>query len=380
MSTSSGSNPSSPRPGTSGGFPHQQPQVVPIVQIDHNKTPCFYGDLKLDSITALEWAARIDQMKVTHDWTEAQAFANAKNALFGIPARWAVNLKQTRDGYVETWEYLRKEFLAQYGPAKNARSYIDALFQLKPRHNTMSDLQDFYADIFDAFRVLEDTLPAPERLPAGNQYTADQAYVFVKAAHTAVIEHLKVAFLMNLMPPELRMMIQDKEPATVKDVTKLADNAQLAVKNKNKPIGSSINEVYAEPKPVVNAVLNEDPEISAMRVWYRQNRGRGSQPSRGNNSNRGNQNRSNSGQQQNSGSQQGKTNANKGKHCTYCLKKNHHQEICYKRKNDNAPCYDSKGNQYWPKVNSSGQENDGGQANLGGVTMIFPNQDQSVFL
>ena len=349
---------------------------APIIQFDHKKTPCFYGNSK-DTLTPVEWVARIDQMKTTQDWTDEQTFANAKGALFDVPAKWASFLKQSTADYAENWTFLKKAFLKRYGPSRDDRSYIDALFLLKPRTDFKEDLDDFFADIFQTFQVMEETVPQPT-IVVGGPFTANDYNRACKEAWQSVMEHLKVAFMLNLMVPEIRKKIQDKNPANVKDVVKLAYKAQLDLINEKKPLGARINEIVPAPSQPSGLADIDESDIKAVVSWYRSNRGRGGaqqgrgtkrggQQSRGGQSNQGGRGGQNS---------QG-SNPNKGLHCTYCNKMNHHQEICYRRQKDNMPCYTTKGQPYWPKVNAvdpnhkGAEKNDGVAGVLPSVTLDF---------
>ena len=51
-------------------------------------------------------------------------------------------------------------------------------------------------------------------------------------------------------------------------------------------------------------------------------------------------------------------NSGNGKFCAYCKILNHSQEECRKRMRDNKPCVNNQGKLYWPKVNSTAENND----------------------
>jgi hypothetical protein len=96
-----------------------------------------------------------------------------------------------------------------------------------------------------------------------------------------------------------------------------------------------------------------------MAFWLQQrqqNHGFQSNSNRGNNQSRGQNNRSNynSNRQNYSQNNQPKSNASRnGKFRVYCKIINQTQEECRKPINDNKPCFTSKGQLYWPKVNST---------------------------
>jgi hypothetical protein len=59
---------------------------------------------------------------------------------------------------------------------------------------------------------------------------------------------------------------------------------------------------------------------------------------------------------QNNSNPQG--NSGNGKFCCYCKILNHLQEECRKRMRDNKPCVTNQGKLYWPKINSTAENND----------------------
>ena len=63
-----------------------------LLQLDHNKTPLYYGIVGKDSLTPKQWVNRIDQMKIAHNWAEEAAYSNAMAALFDKAASWAEGL------------------------------------------------------------------------------------------------------------------------------------------------------------------------------------------------------------------------------------------------------------------------------------------------
>ena len=113
----------------------------PVIQIDQKKVPVFYGEKDKDSLTVLNWCRRIDGLKTAFAWSDAATFCNATAALFGNAARIVTSWKVLDPvDYRETWTYLRKAMLNHWGDVKDSRSFIDALFALRPRTNDLDSL------------------------------------------------------------------------------------------------------------------------------------------------------------------------------------------------------------------------------------------------
>jgi len=64
----------------------------------------------------------------------------------------------------------------------------------------------------------------------------------------------------------------------------------------------------------------------------------------------------------------------KGKFCVYCKIMNHTQQECRKRIKNNKPCVNEKGEFYWPKINSTTDNNSAQNQNIdlnNGVGSVF---------
>ena len=100
-----------PIPGTSGGgLPVAQVAAAaqnPVMQIDQKKVPVFHAEPDKDSLTVVNWCARIDGMRDAMDWSNEATYANASAALFGVAQRTATN-----------WAILYK---AEHGPTRKRR-------------------------------------------------------------------------------------------------------------------------------------------------------------------------------------------------------------------------------------------------------------------
>jgi hypothetical protein len=73
---------------------------------------------------------------------------------------------------------------------------------------------------------------------------------------------------------------------------------------------------------------------------------------------KGKQNKNSYPKKQNYNPQGNSGNNGNGKFCAYCKILNHSQEECRKRIRDNKPCVNNQGKLYWPKINSTAENND----------------------
>ena len=158
----------------------------PVIQIDQKKVAVFYGEKDKDSLTVLNWCRRMDGLKTAFNWSDEATFCNATAALFGNAARIVTSWKVLDPvAYKETWTYLRKAMLNHWGDVKDSRSFIDALFALRPRTNDLDSLDSITGDIMEAFEVVADSLSQPDAqtvVANGGVYTDAHVNAMLKAA------------------------------------------------------------------------------------------------------------------------------------------------------------------------------------------------------
>ena len=174
-------------------------------------------------MSVLTWCTRMDAMRTAFGWSDEATFCNATAALFSNAARiltsWKV-LYPTE--YRETWTYLRKAMLNHWGDIKDSRSFIDAMFSLRPRTNDMESLNSLLGDVMEAFQVVTDTLMQPDMqsvVADGGHYTDAQVNAMLKAAHKNVVDQFTMAFLINFLLPNLRTKVLESKPTSMKSTT-----------------------------------------------------------------------------------------------------------------------------------------------------------------
>ena len=147
-----------------------------------------------------------------------------------------------------------------------------------------------------------------------------------------VLNKICMAFMTQLLPPEMRAKILEKNPTTMAQSAKYGVEAQRLIRDKSRLIGTTT------AKPWVLAIQEnldaDDLDALVLNVVDCAFKKRNFNPGSRN---------------------QGRLAASNGtkpksqKQCTYCRKTGHGQDDCYACKNDKAPCFNSKGDPYYPK-------------------------------
>ena len=151
--------------------------------------------------------------------------------------------------------------LNHWGDVKDSRSYIDAMFSLRPRTNDLESLDSLTGNVMEAFQVVSDTLTQPDTqtvVADGGHYTDAQVNAMLKAAHKTVVDQFTMAFLCNFLPPSLRTKVLESKPTNMKQCVYNAHEIQRMIQDKALPVRVSTQ------KTKVLAVEEDSPPSSTL--------------------------------------------------------------------------------------------------------------------
>ena len=322
-----------PVPGGSAGpvLAPVAPALGPgLIQFDQKKAPAFFADVNKDPISIHEWIQRIEHMKTSLGWTNAQTYHNAKNSLFGAAADIITTRVRVADDHEEHWDWLKKTLKTEFGQCTSSRSYVDLMFSMKPETNIRSDLNQFASKIHANFYQIEEAIPNPEcnMNPAGGAYTPQETLNLLVAEKKRVVNQFAYAFIVNLLPPEVRTKVLEQKPNNISEtLDKIRETRRMLIDEK-RPLSTTGSHVHAL-NPEYENLLNEVAKMKTQLENATQNRNNQGQGRRNN-------------QKKNNGS-------GTPKKCVYCNKNGHGMIDCFKRKNDKAPCYNAKGEAFYPE-------------------------------
>ena len=114
-------------------------------------------------MTVIAWCARMEALKTSLGWSEEATFCNATAALFGnvpkVMDSWAILHAE----YAKTWAYLKTAMIKHYCIMQDSRSYIEAMFNIRPRTSNTDNMDAFMGEVMQAFHVVQETLPQPDK-------------------------------------------------------------------------------------------------------------------------------------------------------------------------------------------------------------------------
>ena len=102
--------------------------------------------------------------------------------------------------------------LAHWGDVKDSRSYINAMFSIRPGSNNLDNLDWLTADVMEAFQVVSNTLTQPDTqmvVADREHYTMAMVNTMLKATHKNVVDQVTMAFMVNFLPPNLRTKVME---------------------------------------------------------------------------------------------------------------------------------------------------------------------------
>ena len=99
------------------------------------KLPDFYGDPAKDTITALEFMARIDECQITNEWNDITTFSYFRLALRGQADKWLSSVVRHLQltPAQKTWTRIRPMFKTEFAAFSDDKLIIDGLAKLSHR-------------------------------------------------------------------------------------------------------------------------------------------------------------------------------------------------------------------------------------------------------
>ena len=215
---------------------------------------------------------------------------------------------------------------------------------MKPQTSLTGDIKGTTAKIYTDFKrireAISDTVvPAPA---AAAGYTQAEAQKLVDDEKMRIVDAFAYAFMINLLPAELRTKVLEQKPETIGDTFTVISESHKRILDEKRPLTITPSMALG---PRVNAVEPEGDQVEALMSLV-QKRFNLQRSNSGNN-----QNNQNSNKKKKKGGQGGQS--GQVKKCTYCNKNGHGTIDCFKRKDDKAPCYNARGEPFYPEGESA---------------------------
>jgi len=332
------------------------------------KIPDFWGEKGKDTVTPTQFMARIDECQIANDWNDTTTYANFSLCLRGEADEWLaskVRLLELTQAQ-KTWTRIRPLFKKEFAACSDDKLIIDGLANLahRPGENPrkfMSRLEKLVNTLNENYACYRIKPERPAPIQPQGTYTEDMLTAYANDSIKAYSKFLLTQIFRAAAPENVRKLLSHKDQTrlTVDDAydTFFTDH-RVETDRKERAMVNVINDAEEDSGNVSN-----EQDIAAFRPQQRQQQQQRYNQQQNSNY-RSNQNQPQKGKsnknfypkRQNNSNSQG--NSGNGKYCAYCKILNHSQEECRKRIRDNKPCVTNQGKMYWPKVNSTVDNND----------------------
>jgi hypothetical protein len=329
------------------------------------KIPDFWGEKSKDTVTATQFMARIDECQVANDWNDTTKYANFSLCLRGEADEWlayTVRL-QNLTAAQRTWTRIRPLFKREFAAVSDDKLIVDGLANLAHRQGEnprkfMARLEKLFTTLHENYVSYHVKPECPAAIQPQGTYTEGNLTSFANDSVKAYNQFLLTQVFRAAALESVRKLLSHKDQTrlTVDDAYQtLFTDHRVKTDRKERSMINAINDD--------NETNNRDPEVAAFRPQPRQQQQQ--RYPQQNSSYKGNQqrgkqnNKSSYSKKSNPSTTQGNSgNSGNGKFCSYCKILNHSQEECRKRMRDNKHCVTNQGKLYWPKINSTAENND----------------------
>jgi hypothetical protein len=153
--------------------------------------PKFYGTAK-DTVSAENLVDRSDASIATLAWTQAMAYNYFKMALYSDAETWLKLMKETEDGFLEQWDFVKPLFKARFGKKMDVAKIGQVLDNLKMDPN--EHVSQFAAKLNTNFSQLRDIIPNGEvvNVPLDRNERTDAVCAGI---HNNAVRHTHLQYL-----------------------------------------------------------------------------------------------------------------------------------------------------------------------------------------
>ncbi len=112
-------------------------QTTLAFRVDQSKIPEFWGQKAKDTVTAIVFIRKIEDLARTNHWTDTATYANVANAFKGFAREWLIAKADMLDRTEVqlTWTNLKPRFQKQFATQTDDKQIIEGLSNLKPPEN-----------------------------------------------------------------------------------------------------------------------------------------------------------------------------------------------------------------------------------------------------
>jgi hypothetical protein len=317
-------------------------QTTLAFRVEQSKIPDFWGQKAKDTVTAIVFIRKIDDLARLNNWNDTTTYTNVANAFKGFARDWLFATADMLD-WTEaqlTWTNLKPRFQKQFATQTDDKQIIDELYNLAmgPNETTgelLARITNTMVIIKESYTAYENKVPEPPTNAQGLGHVGLLEATATQWKNDMVnnmLQFFKMQLFRASLPGDLRKAVVQHDQNTIT----LDDMYQVAT-DKQRESGTKASKSVAAIQDDSQSEAGEDEETKDEVAAFQNKRNNRFQ-NQNRNQSQGSGQRSN---RHNSGN--GNNRNRNGKYCFYCNIQNHSQEECRKRMKDNKPCKDKQG-------------------------------------
>jgi hypothetical protein len=322
-------------------------QTTLAFKVEQSKIPEYFGQKNKDTITAIVFIRKIEDLARTNRWTDAATYANVANNLKGFAREWLFATTEMLDWTPAqlTWTNLKPRFQRQFATQTDEKMIMEGLSNLAMKQGEstgelLARITNTMVIIKESYASYENKPAAPANFDVNNGFTMPVCRQWRDDVLNNTQQFLKMQLFRAALTPELRKVVAQKDPnnMTLDDMYRITTDNQ-------REAGPKIKQAIAAVQPE-----DDDEEIAAFQ--RRKNKNFTQKKNLSHAAPKATTSTGYKGYSYNykSTAGPGNNNSRNGKYCFYCKLQNHTQDECFKRIREKKPCRDRQGRAYWPRV------------------------------
>jgi hypothetical protein len=143
-------------------------QTILAFRVEQSKIPDFWGQKAKDTVTAIVFIRKIDDLARSNNWNDTTTYANVANAFKGFARDWLFATADKLD-WTEaqlTWTNLKPRFQKQFATQTDDKQIIDGLSNMAmgPNETTgelLARITNTVVIIKESYAAYENKIPEP---------------------------------------------------------------------------------------------------------------------------------------------------------------------------------------------------------------------------
>ena len=190
-------------------------QTMLAFRVEQSKIPDFWGQEAKDSVTAIVFIRKIDDLARTNNWNDTTTYANVANALKGFARDWLFATAEMLDWSADqlTWTNLKPRFQKQFATQTDDKLIIDGLSNLtmglkETTGELLARITNTMVIIKESYAAYENKVEAPTQDgPGGVGYLEATATKWKNDAVNNMLQFFKMQLFRAALPGDLRKAV-----------------------------------------------------------------------------------------------------------------------------------------------------------------------------